>query len=433
MAAFQEILDVLPARYRTLDVSNVQELRLRAGQSPAVVENGAERRLAGLVRQEELSEILQRATQQSAYACTQSLRQGFVTLPGGHRIGVCGSAVVKNGELAGYQALSSLCIRFARDVRMDSARLLPNLTDSCLILGAPGAGKTTLLRACIRALSESGQRVSVCDDRGEISAMTQGTAQFDLGPQTDILTGLSKDEGMLLLLRAMNPMWIAADEITARRDLAAMETISYCGVRLLATAHAKDERELRLRPLYRELLTLGMFRRMFVLLPDRQFRCVEVKTNDPNDWRCAGCALVRRGGLRLCTRGEAAMCAARRAFVGARYDAERNVGAAYSAGAAFLGAFRLPAEGCRGFFCGSRKGAVCAALLHGAGLLQTGLSAGEGLSPGRRECAGALRAFPEPRKVRSGIAACRNRTDEGKRHGGAVSPAGAEACAVQKL
>ena len=149
MAAFQEILDVLPARYRTLDVSNVQELRLRAGQSPAVVENGAERRLAGLVRQEELSEILQRATQQSAYACTQSLRQGFVTLPGGHRIGVCGSAVVKNGELAGYQELSSLCIRFAR--------------------------------------------------------------------------------------------------------------------------------ELRLRPLYRELLTLGMFRRMFVLLPDRQFRCVEVK------------------------------------------------------------------------------------------------------------------------------------------------------------
>ena len=145
------------------------------------------------------------------------------------------------------------------------------------LIGINGTGKTTLLRACIRALSESGQRVSVCDDRGEISAMTQGTAQFDLGPQTDILTGLSKDEGMLLLLRAMNPMWIAADEITARRDLAAMETISYCGVRLLATAHAKDERELRLRPLYRELLTLGMFRRMFVLLPDRQFRCVEVK------------------------------------------------------------------------------------------------------------------------------------------------------------
>ena len=156
-AAFQEILDVLPARYRTLDVSNAQELRLRAGQSPAVVENGAERRLAGLVRQEELSEILQRATQQSAYACTQSLRQGFVTLPGGHRIGVCGSAVVKNGELAGYQALSSLCIRFARDVRMDSARLLPNLTDSCLILGAPRERR----RCCARASGRCRKAVSV--------------------------------------------------------------------------------------------------------------------------------------------------------------------------------------------------------------------------------------------------------------------------------
>ena len=271
MAAFQEILDVLPARYRTQDVSNVKELRLRAGQSPAVVENGAERRLAGLVRQEELSEILQRATQQSAYACTQSLRQGFVTLPGGHRIGVCGSVVTRNGEMTGFRTVSSLCIRFARDIRLDETALLPSLTESCLILGAPGAGKTTLLRACIRALSNSGERMCVCDDRGEISAMTDEGAQFDLGPQTDVLTGVSKSEGMMLLLRAMSPTWIAADEITARRDLDAMEQISYCGVRLLATAHAKDLQELRARPLYRELLSLEIFKRFLVLQPDRQF------------------------------------------------------------------------------------------------------------------------------------------------------------------
>ena len=75
----------------------------------------------------------------------------------------------------------------------------------------------------------------------------------------------------MLLLRAMSPTWIAADEITARQDLTAMEQISYCGVRLLATAHAKDVRELSARPLYRELLTLGIFRRYLVLRPDRQF------------------------------------------------------------------------------------------------------------------------------------------------------------------
>ena len=277
MAAFQEILDVLPGRLKALDYADVQELRLRVGQPPAVLEHGRERRLPGLVRQTELDEILQRATKQSAYACMDTLRQGFVTLPGGHRIGVCGSAVVRNGEMTGFRTVSSLCIRFARDVRLDAGKLLPGLADSSLILGAPGAGKTTLLRACIRALSSSGERVCVCDDRGEISAMTDTGAQFDLGPQTDVLTGAVKSEGMTMLLRAMSPTWIAADEITAKRDLEAMEQISYCGVRLLATAHAKDRQELSSRPLYRELLALGIFKRIFVLLPDRRFLVQEAE------------------------------------------------------------------------------------------------------------------------------------------------------------
>ena len=106
--------------------------------------------------------------------------------------------------------------------------------------------------------------------------MTQAGSQFDLGAQTDVLTGLCKSEGMMLLLRAMSPTWIAADEITARRDLEAMEQISYCGVRLLATAHAKSRQELAARPLYRELLELGIFRRLLVLQPDRQFSVQEV-------------------------------------------------------------------------------------------------------------------------------------------------------------
>lgn len=111
----------------------------------------------------------------------------------------------------------------------------------------------------------------VCDDRGEISAMTDEGAQFDLGAADGCSDRVSKSEGMMLLLRAMSPTWIAADEITARRDLEAMEQISYCGVRLLATAHAKDLQELRARPLYRELLSLEIFKRFLVLQPDRQF------------------------------------------------------------------------------------------------------------------------------------------------------------------
>ena len=133
MAAFQEILDVLPGRLQTLDFSAAQELRLRVGQAPAVLENGRERRLSGLVRPGELDGILQRATSYSAHACQDALRQGYVTLPGGHRIGVCGSVVTRNGEMTGFRTVSSLCIRGARDIRRDEERLLPSLTESCLI------------------------------------------------------------------------------------------------------------------------------------------------------------------------------------------------------------------------------------------------------------------------------------------------------------
>ena len=114
MAAFQEILDVLPGRLQTLDFSDVQELRLRVGQAPAVLENGRERRLSGLVRPGELDGILQRATSYSAHACQDALRQGYVTLPGGHRIGVCGGVVTRNGEMTGFRTVSSLCVRLLR-------------------------------------------------------------------------------------------------------------------------------------------------------------------------------------------------------------------------------------------------------------------------------------------------------------------------------
>ena len=276
MHSFQEILDVLPARYQTLRLDVVSEIRLRAGQAPSVLEDGKERRLPGFVRQEELDGILQRATGQSVYASFDTLRQGFVTLPGGHRIGICGSAVMKNGVVSGFQAISSLCIRVARDIRMDEGALLAQLGASSLIIGPPGAGKTTLLRSCIRALSGSGQRVCVADERGEIGGVSGGQVQFDLGPQTDLLTGTGKSEGMMMLLRTMDPQWIAADEITVREDISAMEQISYCGVHLLATAHAKDADELAARPLYRELLQLKLFQTFLVLRPDRSFTVQEV-------------------------------------------------------------------------------------------------------------------------------------------------------------
>ena len=144
---------------------------------------------------------------------------------------------------------------------------------SVLLCGAPGSGKTTLLRDLIRQLSDRfGWRICVVDERLELAACASGVPQFRLGARTDVLSGAPKAAGIELLLRTMNPEWIAVDEITAEADIAAIRRASYCGVRFLATAHAADRRELESRPLYRALLEDGFFRMAAFLLPDRSVR-----------------------------------------------------------------------------------------------------------------------------------------------------------------
>ena len=136
---------------------------------------------------------------------------------------------------------------------------------SVLILSPPGYGKTTFLRECIRQLSDSGKRVSVADERGELAAVHRGVPQFDLGKASDIMSGVPKAQAVMMLLRAMNPQIIAMDEISSPEDVEAAETASGCGVRLIATAHAADKSELYRRPVYKRLLELGVFKNTVVI------------------------------------------------------------------------------------------------------------------------------------------------------------------------
>lgn len=273
------ILDVLPPRYaqalRALRWDIVQELRLRAGQPmllkavtgfttlPQLLPQIAAAASA-VVTAAEVEAVLAAATRQSAYSAQETLRDGYVTLPGGHRIGICGTCVQRSGETYGMKDITSLNIRVAHDVSIEPMRLRSRLDDNLLIIGCPGSGKTTLLRNCIRALSERGQCVCVADERGEIAA-------FDLGQNVDVLRGCGKQAAIERLLRTMAPDWIAVDEISAEEDVRALEKCSYCGVRLLATAHAANTDELHQRRLYRELLATGVFRRALVLRPDQTF------------------------------------------------------------------------------------------------------------------------------------------------------------------
>lgn len=256
---------------------DVEEIRLRIGRAPGYVCNGVERTFFRLkaVDREDLQFVLHAASHGSLYSFQESLRQGFLTLSGGHRLGICGEVVWENNAIHSLHNFSSIAIRIAHEHK--GIGTIPR--HSTLILGPPGCGKTSLLRDCVRLLSDAEERrVALLDERGEIAACRDGVPGFDVGGHTDILTGCQKATGIIMLLRTMNPQWIAVDEITREEDVRAMVQASYCGVRLLATAHADSLQDLECRPIYRELMEQKVFEDY--LLFQREHKFISIRGED---------------------------------------------------------------------------------------------------------------------------------------------------------
>lgn len=237
-----------------------EEFRLRRGRSPTVLAAGRERELsAEKVDERALLAVLELSSDASMHAAGDALRRGYLTARGGVRVGVCG-AVAAEGGVLGLREVSSLAIRIPRAVRGAAAEVLPRLgSGGVLLLSPPGGGKTTLLRDLIRCLSDGGERVGVADERGELGGMWNGELQFDLGRSTDVISGAPKAEAAMMLLRGMNCGTIAMDEISLAADAAAVEQLTGCGVRVLATVHAASPSDLARRAPLRELLALGAF------------------------------------------------------------------------------------------------------------------------------------------------------------------------------
>lgn len=249
--------------------NEIMELRFRRGQAVTVVTRFGEQVLSlGTgsipVTDRLLEELLNRATGFSPYSLKLEETGLYLPLKGGCRMGLCGETVIKDGKLSGIRHLSSVSIRLARECIGIAAETADKLilgrnVSSALIVSPPGGGKTTFLRDLIRCISEKGLRVSVADERRELSGMSEGKVTLDLGPATDVLCGTPKVQAIPLLIRAMNPQVLALDEIQGEEELEAALYASFSGVALLATAHGDRVKSLYRRPLYRRLLESGAF------------------------------------------------------------------------------------------------------------------------------------------------------------------------------
>ena len=269
ICAWKDLLMILPEWMRAevdrQGSGTLQELRLRLDKPPELVSRTTQTWSGRRVKADDLNFCINTASRYSPWA-SGSVRQGYLTTAGGHRIGICGQAVVQEGQVQGIRSVTSLCIRVARDFPGLAASLIGN-KGSVLIIGPPGSGKTTLLRDLIRLKSNSEEgSIAVVDERGELFPPEGG---FDTGIRTDVLTGCGKKQGIDMVLRCMGPSAVAVDEITAEEDSDALLRAGWCGVKLLATAHAESPADLNCRPVYRKLCRYKLFDWIVILHPDK--------------------------------------------------------------------------------------------------------------------------------------------------------------------
>ncbi len=298
MGDMDQILAKLPSEMqqeiRSVQHGNkdyIEEIRIRSGSPVIISSGGREYLLNGKYGQpmsnKTVQDIFNSIMDHSAYAYQNEMSKGYITIEGGHRVGVCGRVVWADGKIKGIKDVSSLNLRRSREILGVSDNLLPCLFDEkgrflhTILVSPPMCGKTTLLRDLIRNLSELGFRVGVCDERSEIAGCCQGIPSFDLGHRTDVLDGCTKGEGMLMLIRGMSPQIIATDEIGRSEDLAAIEGALCAGVGLLTTIHGARYEEL-LRSSIGGLVSAGVFKRYVYLSNNPKIGTISAITDENN-------------------------------------------------------------------------------------------------------------------------------------------------------
>ena len=288
----KEVLDLLPLEIKDIvgKVNNIQllqEIRIKINKPLILFVGEKEIVNSYLVSREDMSIIMKRISNYSIYSIEDEIKQGYVTLKGGHRVGICGNCVLEGNKIRTIKNVSSINIRICREVIGCSSKVIPYIISkgqilNTIIISPPKCGKTTLVRDIVRTISDgldgtksSGKKVCVIDERSEICSSYEGVPQLNVGIRTDVMDACPKSEGIMMAIRSMAPDVIACDEIGSIEDIKSIMIALSCGINMITTIHGFGIEDIYNRKLYENIVINNVFQRAVVLSVKRGVGTVE--------------------------------------------------------------------------------------------------------------------------------------------------------------